>query len=170
MAVALVRKMDRATRLAVPFATTLVCAVLAKVPQALPDLAPIAPVLPLVAVYFWTIFQPRLLPPVAAFAAGLLYDAVTGQPFGLYAGLFTAVHWLVSEQHRHLLGQTVAVLWASFALIAAATIGSGWLLAAIFHWSLADPLLPFCQAAATGFSFPPLFWLLSRCEAVVVER
>lgn len=75
------------------------------------------PHLVLMAVYYWAIFRPTLVPPALCFALGLVMDSLAGLPLGMNAIVLVVVRWLVSDQRRFLMGQPYVTLWAVFGLV-----------------------------------------------------
>ena len=78
-----------------------------------------APALPLIAVFYWTLYRPDLMPPVAAFVIGLLQDILGGLPLGVSACVLVGVHAAVNTQRRFFIGKSFAVVWLGFALVSA---------------------------------------------------
>lgn len=73
-----------------------------------------APLL-LVAIYYWSIYRPTLLPPWLVFIAGVLFDILTGAPFvGMSAVLFLLCRMAVIDQRRFLIGQNFSMVWFGF--------------------------------------------------------
>ena len=126
-----------------------------------PTLVP-AVVLP--AVFFWSIFRPLSMSPVAVFALGLLQDLVTYAPLGIGVLSLLAVHGLAFRWRRALAGWSFLSVWLVFCGFAAGAAGLGWLLHAILSLRL-PPLEPSIQFAllAAGL-YPTLAWLMTRAH------
>jgi len=76
-----------------------------------------APLL-LIAIYYWSIYRPALLPSWLVFGIGLVLDLLTGLPFlGFNAVLFLLCRLAVIDQRRFLTGQTFSVIWLGFCLL-----------------------------------------------------
>ena len=73
---------------------------------------------PLMAVYHWAIFRPRLLPAYAVFLAGLLQDILSGAPLGVNALVFLVAYGVVLSQKKFFTGKSFLILWLGFALVA----------------------------------------------------
>src|ERR1700730_6723206 len=84
-----------------PFATTLLAAVISVLPLQIPGYAALTPVFTLMAAYHWTIYRPDLLPPLALFAIGLAEDLLAGSAIGLYALLFLLMRTGVMRYRRY---------------------------------------------------------------------
>lgn len=126
----------------------------------LPYAGSVRPCLVLMAVYYWSIFRPTLVPPVLCFAAGLLMDILSGIPLGVNALVLVAVQWVVRGQRRFLMAQPYKVLWAVFGLVVVLASGLTWLLFGIMQRSWA-PLPPLAGTIAASFLlFPLVSWIL----------
>ena len=117
------QRMDLLARQLMPSMLTLVLVIINVVPLHIPGLSRVAPLLPLMAVYHWAAFRPRLLPAYAVFLIGLFQDILTGAPIGVNAFVFLAVYGAVLSQKRFLIGKSFFILWLGFALIAAVAWG-----------------------------------------------
>lgn len=106
-------------------------------------LGEIRPMFMLMAVYYWTLVRPALLPPVVVFLLGLGLDLLAAWPLGLNALTLVAVQWVVQRQRKFLLGQSFLVLWAIFFLMALGTGILQWILFSLFNLELvvAKPVL-----------------------------
>lgn len=89
---------------------------LANIP--LPGSGIVRPAFLLIAIYFWTITRPYLLPVPAVFMIGLAFDIVSGSIVGLHTFAFMLIVLLIRNQGRYLMGQAWPVLWLGFAVAA----------------------------------------------------
>lgn len=78
----------------------------------------VRPAFLLIALYFWTITRPSLLPLPAVFAIGFLYDIASDSVPGLHTFAFMVITVLVRSQRRYLLAQPWPVLWVGFVIAA----------------------------------------------------
>lgn len=92
----------------------------------IPHTAEIKPFFVLMAVYYWSVCRPTLLPPAAVFAVGLALDALSGLPVGLSAAILVAAQGIVRGQRRYLMGQSYVVLWTGFAIVCMASALAQW--------------------------------------------
>lgn len=120
----------------------------------IPGLGEIKPSFILMAIYYWAIFRPTLMPPAMTFLLGLLTDFLSGFPPGLNALVFVTIQWFVREQRRFLRGQPYLVIWFGFAIVALTSGLILWLLYGLirFHWS--PPLQPLLAALMGIALFP----------------
>jgi rod shape-determining protein MreD len=124
----------------------------------LPYVGAIKPMLVMMAVYYWAINRPTLVPPVLCFVMGLLMDILSGMPPGLNAFLLVAVQWLVRDQRRFLMGQPFITLWALFGLVALGAALLQWMLFGIVQgWA---PLLPVATTVGLSLFLFPFVTLL----------
>ncbi|MGF1543860.1 MAG: rod shape-determining protein MreD [Parvularculaceae bacterium] len=86
-----------------------------------------APVLPLVVVYFWSIYGPRYLPPASVFAIGLTQDLVLGGPLGLWSGIYLVTQVAALSQRDYFRGREQKVVWLGFCVAAAFAASVFWL-------------------------------------------
>ncbi|MFQ5562104.1 MAG: rod shape-determining protein MreD [Parvularculaceae bacterium] len=76
------------------------------------------PILPLVVVFFWSIYGPNYLPALSVFFVGLLQDLLTGGPLGLWPAVYLSTQYIVLSQRSYFLGREQRVVWLGFALAA----------------------------------------------------
>lgn len=97
-----------------------------------------APIIPLVVVFFWSIYGPDYMPPLSVFFIGLLQDLLTGGPLGLWPAVYLATQFVVLSQRPYFLGREQKVVWIGFALAAAGASVILWLVMSL----MAGVLLP----------------------------
>jgi len=154
------QRMDLLARQLTPSILTLALVILNAVPLHLPELSRIAPLLPLMAIYHWAIFRPRLLPASVVFLTGVLQDVLGGTPVGVNALVFLAVYGAVLSQKRFLTGKSFAILWLGFALIAAGAMVLSWVVVSVLSVTLVEPRTVIFQYLLTLGLFPAVAWLL----------
>ena len=97
-----------------------------------------APIIPLVVVFFWSIYGPDYMPPLSVFFIGLLQDLLTGGPLGLWPAVYLATQFVVLSQRPYFLGREQKVVWIGFALAATGASVILWLVMSL----MAGVLLP----------------------------
>lgn len=154
-----IRHLDARLRALAPFAVA-TAAVLLDV-QPLLGLGPwgITPFSTLCAVYFWSLYRSDLFTPAAAFATGILYDALAGLPLGLTALVLLVVRQLVVVQQRFFLARSFPVVWCCFLLLAPAAEIARWLLISLWWGRLFD-LAPVMLSVLLTIALYPLASLL----------
>ncbi len=96
------------------------------------------PLIPLVVVYFWSLYSPGHLPAASIFAIGLLQDLLSGGPLGLWPAVYLAVQYVALSQQSYFVGREVHVVWMGFAVAAMSVSLILWL----FMSLLSSTLLP----------------------------
>jgi len=155
-------RIDQTARNLAPFVTTLLFVVLSCLPLPLPGIGLIAPAITLMAVYYWSIQRPELLPPIAVFVVGFVQDALSGTVLGLSPFVFLLVHAVVVSQRRFFLGKSFLLTWWGFSLVAAGAELILWILASLIAVHLIDTRLVAVQILLTVALFPCVSWLLIR--------
>ncbi len=112
------------------------------------------PILPLVIVFFWSVYGPDLLPPASVFVIGLAQDLLTGGPLGLWPAVYLVTQYIVLSQRSYFLGREQKVVWLGFAL---ASVGAGiilWLVMSLMSGVLLPVGHLLLQLAATVLIYP----------------
>lgn len=162
-------RMDTWVRHLVPVGVTILLLLLTAVPTRLPGFAGIAPMLPLMGVYYWAIYRPDLLPAWAAFLIGLLYDIIGGTPLGVNALVLLLVQGVAAAQRKFFLGKSFLVAWWAFGLLAAGAVGLSWLLVTILYGRVIDPTPVIFEYVLTMGLFPLLTWTLARTQMAFLK-
>lgn len=128
------------------------------------------PLIPLVVVYFWSLYSPRHLPAISVFLIGLLQDLLSGGPLGLWPAVYLAVQYVAMSQQAYFLGREVHVVWMGFAVAAASVSFILWLFMSLLSATLL-PILPLMLQMATTIAVYPLFAIVFRDlhRRVVIE-
>jgi rod shape-determining protein MreD len=121
-------RIDLALRRLTPLLLTLGLVILSQVPMQLPAAMPISPGFAVIAVYFWALHQPDLIPAPAVFAIGIFQDILGGLPIGLNAFIFLVLYGIVVSQRRYFFGKSFGVLWWGFATVAVVMGALEWVL------------------------------------------
>jgi rod shape-determining protein MreD len=152
----------------IPTLTTLVLLVVAVLPLRVPDYATVTPLFALAGVYYWTIYQPELLPPIVVFACGLVLDLLTGTPLGVSSLLLLLSRTIVVTQRRFFVNRLFPFVWGGFTLLAATAIGFLWLLGSALQGAMLDMRASALQWVLTVASFPAIGYLLMRLQRAFV--
>jgi rod shape-determining protein MreD len=117
-----------------------------------------APLL-LMAIYYWAIFRPTLIPAWLVFAVGIFVDLMSGtDAVGASALVFVVVQWIVSDQRRYLMGQSFLMIWIGFILVSGvAGIAQWFVIGLLTGW---QPLKPLGFTILLGIALFPLISLL----------
>jgi rod shape-determining protein MreD len=148
----------------IPTLTTIVLLTVSVLPLHIPDYAAVAPLLALAGVYYWTIYRPELLPPVAVFIAGVVFDLLSGAPLGVTPLLLLLARALVMSQRRFFVNRLFPFVWCGFTLVAAAGIAFLWALGSLVEGTMLDMRAAILQWVLTVASFPAASYLLMRVQ------
>jgi rod shape-determining protein MreD len=108
------------------------------------------------AVFYWTIYRPDLMPISFLFIVGLIEDCVTGGALGVTSLILVGTHGILLGQRRVFLGKPFALTWWGFALVAC---GAAILRYLIASWQ-AGTLVAITQAVMQCVSTLVLFPLV----------
>lgn len=161
----LLQRLDTAAHEAAPAALTLVLILAACLPPLVPGQPGLIPSAAPAAVFFWTLYRPRLMAPVAVFSLGLLSDLLSGAPLGLNTLLLLLLHGFVLTQRRVLARQSFLIVWLAFAVLATLLLALGWVLRALLAFSLLPLLPPLIELGLVVALYPAFSWVF-----VLVER
>jgi rod shape-determining protein MreD len=148
----------------VPTSLVLVLILLQAIPWHLPGLAGIIPALPMIAIYYWSVYRPDLLVPSVAFASGLINDMVLGAPIGVSSLAFLVIQGMTASQTRFFNGKSFLVIWSGFALVAGCALLIELVLCSgVFgRTPLFSALL--IEYALTVCLYPVVSWVFSRLQ------
>lgn len=160
----LLQRLDAAAHEAAPAALGIVLIMLSCLPPLVPGQPGLMPSAGPATVYFWTLYRPRLMHPVAVFALGLLTDLLSGAPLGLNTLLLLLLHAAVLSQRRVLARQSFLIVWIAFVLLAALLLALGWLLRVVLAFTILPALPAVLEFALTIALYPALAWMFVRLE------
>ena len=163
-------RLDMAARRLTPFGLTFSLLLIGVVPLHLPAFASVAPMLPLIAIYYWTLYRPDLMPVAAVFIVGLMYDALRGAPIGANAAVFVVVHGIIDSQRRFFTGKSFSIAWLGFALVSAGAFSATWILVCVYHGTLVTPDPLMFQYMLTLGCFPVLSWVFLRWQLAFLKQ
>jgi rod shape-determining protein MreD len=124
----------------------------------------------LMAIFLWSVLRPRLCPVPLTFLAGILHDAIAGNPMGMSALCLVLIQTIVERQHKFFSGQPFVVIWVCFLLAALMNAAMQWGIFFAFSGSLA-PLLPVLTNIASSIAiFPLLAPILAAVVKVLARR
>ena len=153
-----------------PFVVSLVLIMLGAVHINVPAIGSVAPNLGLIAVFYWTIYRPDLMPAVAVLPLGLWQDLLNGEPVGLNGLTLLIVYGAIVFQRTFFRGKSFLVVWWAFGLTAAFAALVYWLAVIGWHLRYVDPTPLGFQVVLTLTVFPFLYWLLSWVLRSIARR
>lgn len=167
-----IAKAENTGRLMVPHLLLAILLLVNIVALPLLPTAAMKPQFVLMAIYYWAIYRPTLLPPVFCFVLGLIMDILSGMPPGVNALIFVMTQWIVRDQRRFMMGQPYSTIWAVFGLVSALAVMVQWGMYGLveMHWG---PLLPVMGSALVSmflFPFVTLLLILTHRMLPVASR
>jgi len=150
-----------------PGLLALILVLFSLVPYNFPGSAQLVPPLALMAVFYWGVYRPDLLPAPLAFFFGLLQDFLSGGPLGMWAAVFLLVLMVTASQRRFFLGKMFVVEWLGFSLVTSVVFLAIWFIGSIYIGAIVDPGALFVQALLTIAFYPGLSWSMSAMRRMV---
>ncbi len=124
----------------------------------------------LIAVFFWGLLRPDLLPAWVLFLAGVMLDALLGLPLGIHALLFLVMRAAQGKAAKWFARRSVWVYWGGFMLF---SLGF-WLAYWLALQQAFDRALPAGHALqqwiVTGLAYPLLHMAFIRVLAILPAR
>ena len=112
------------------------------------------PIMPLVIVFFWSVYGPDYMPPASVFIIGLLQDLLTGGPLGLWPVVYLVTQFIVMSQRAYFLGREQKVVWLGFALASAGAAIILWLVMSLMSGALLPIRFLLLQMTVTVMTYP----------------
>lgn len=158
------QKLDRGARILSPVLVAVMLMFIMMVPLRLPNFGTIAPSIALMAVFYWAVYRPDLIGPVAVGLMGFLQDAISGAPLGMNAMVCLLVYSSVVSQRQLFLAHGFLILWWGFTLTALIAGLMTWAIHSFLHFDIV-PFDPVLYQAAAGISlFPAVAWLFGKVQ------
>ncbi len=164
------QQLDLFARRLFPFSLSVLLVVLSVVPVPIPGYALVAPAFSLMAVYYWAIHGPDLMPPVAVFVIGLLQDILTGAPTGVSAFVLLLVYAAMRNQRRPFLGKPFLVMWFGFVVVAPAATFVEWLVASAAIGKLIPSHPTVVALLLTLALYPWVTWLFAAGQRAFLRQ
>jgi len=162
-------RVDRFARDLTPFALTLMLLVINAIPFHIPGFAQVAPLLPLIGIYFWAVYRPDLMPAAAVFLIGILHDFLSGLPVGVSALIFLVVLGAALAQRSFFFGKSFIIVWLGFMMVEGGALTLEWFLLSIFVGDLVHARSAIYQFGLTAAVFPFLAWLFTRWQLAFLQ-
>ena len=156
-------------RRAFPASTTAILLLVAATPLGLPGQAELQQGVAVACVFYWSMFRPASMPPIAVFGLGLLVDLLSFAPIGVGVLTLLVAHGVAMTWRRELARRGFAVVWLCFLAVAVATSVLGWALTALLTFRLLPPWPGVFQAGLAAGLYPALAVLLTRAHVTLAE-
>jgi rod shape-determining protein MreD len=158
------QRVDHVAARLLPIVTTLLAMVISIQPVPIPGYAAVAPAFTLMAVYHWTIYRPKLLPPFSLFLIGVTQDLLTGAPPGVSALAMLLAWVIVLRIRRHFVNRSFPFVWTGFTLLTGGTMLWLWALHCLIDRGMNDFRSTVFHAVLTISLFPLASLLLGRTQ------
>jgi rod shape-determining protein MreD len=158
------QRLDRGFRRLVPFCLCLTLSLIAATPTRLPGFDMIMPALPLIGIFYWSIFRPDLIGWGSAFGLGLLNDLIAGAPLGISSLLFLLVREITVSRRRFFLSRPFSIAWWGFAIAAIGASLAQWVLVSLLAHNRIEGFGLIFETVLTILLYPPLCWLFARSQ------
>jgi len=162
--------LDDLVRKMAPFAVTVLLVLFAMMHLPLPGFAELAPMLPVMAVYYWSVHRPELLPFWAVFLIGLVVDILAGATLGFNALMLLLVSAFMRAQSRHLFEKGFATHWLVFMVVVTTFELLRWALMAVIVHTFLPLGVPALRVLLAIALYPCLSWLLLRVDQAVLKQ
>lgn len=116
------------------------------------------PVLPLIIVFLYAVYDPSGLAPAVTFSIGVIHDLLYGGAIGPWASVYIAIQFLVYSQREYLRGRVFHVIWLAFALALLVAAPLFWLERSMLAERFLSVWPLFSQFGATVLFYPAVAW------------
>jgi len=155
-------RLDHAARAGFPATCTILLMLATQAPFGIAGQAVMLPAIALACVWFWSLFRPAAMPPVAVFGIGVLLDLLGYMPLGVSVLVLLVAHGIARRWRRFLGQQGFAMTWLAFAPVAAGASLVSWVLVVALTLRLMPAGIAIFQAVLTAAFYPvlaiPLAW------------
>lgn len=123
----------------------------------------------MMAIYYWSIYRPTLLPPFLVFVIGVCFDAISGWPIGLSSLIFLIVRQSVSGQRLFLTGQPFPIVWLGFSGALAIAILTQWGIFSLINFQALPIISLGTSWLVSVFMFPLISLALNLSHKLLPE-
>ena len=152
-----------------PIATTLSAMIISIQPAYIPGYAAVTPAFTLMAVYHWTIYRPKLLPPLSLFVIGVAQDLLTGAPPGVSALVMLLARTMVLGLRHHFINRPFPFVWTGFTMLTGGAMLLLWTVHCLLDRVLIDFRSTVFRAVLTISVFPAASFLLGRTQRTLMS-
>jgi rod shape-determining protein MreD len=152
-----------------PIATTSLAMIISIQPAYIPGYAAVTPAFTLMAVYHWTIYRPKLLPPLALFSVGVTQDLLTDAPLGVSALVMLLARTIVLRLRRYFINRPFPFVWAGFTMLTGGAMLFLWTVHCLLDWVVIDFRSTVFRAVLTISVFPAASFLLGRTQRALMS-
>lgn len=164
------QQLEKLARNLTPLVTGLLLVMLSVLPLPVPYYGSVSVNLGVMAVFYWVVYRPDLMPYSGAFIIGLWQDVMVGAPLGVNAFALLVVHMLLVAQRRFFQGKTFSVIWWAFAIIALIASIVTWVLIMVLHSVWLSPSPAIFQFIMTVALYPFVTWFFARTQHAILRN
>ena len=164
------QRLDGLARGLSPFALAVLLVLFGAVPLRLPHVSEIGPNFALLAVYYWAVHRPTVLPAPAAFFLGLLSDLLGAAPLGVGTAVLLGVHALTVSQRRFLVGQSFLWVWTGFMIIAAGAFAAIWAVSSLLAGMPIDPRAAVFATVLNVAVYPAMGFVFAHAQRSLLPQ
>ncbi len=153
-----------------PGAITLMFVLLSAVPLRLSGNDLFMPMFSIIAIFYWGLYKPRVLPYWFAFLLGLVQDALFGQPMGIISLLLLLFQAMVHTQRRVLAREAFWAIWFGFSMLTFTFFSLYWILVSLYEMKIMEWQPALLQWAATAAVYPLVHVFFNALYAILPSR
>ena len=142
--------------------TMLAALILHALPSRVGDGPELAPALPLIALFIWSVRRPWFVAPPVLFGVGLVQDLLAGSPMGVWSLSYLAAFAILRLREADGTGADVGPLSLRFSLIALTAFGFAWGTGSVAIGAPVAPAPLITEALLTILLFPLFAWAFAR--------
>ena len=157
-------RLDSTARGLSPFAFTVLLVMIGMIPVGARNFAPIMPALGLIAVYFWLVYRPDLMPAWVVFLVGLIQDLLGGGALGVGVFVLLVVYATMAGQRRNIAQRSFVLVWLVFLPVAAGAFILTWMFNSLIVDALLDPRPAVFQYLSTVAFYPCVAWVFLQAQ------
>ena len=160
----------RVARASTPTMLGLIGVVLLALPLRIAEGIIPTPYLPLVIVFYWSVYGPHYMPALSIFFIGLIQDLLFGGPLGLWPAVYLLTQYVVLSQRSYFLGREQRVVWIGFGFAAVTAGVMVWMIMSLMSNHLLPVRFLALQILATIAIYPLIAAGFSHLQRrVIVE-
>ena len=153
------KKLEIFARFCVAYCLIVVFLMLDMISFNVPYFNEIRPSFTLMALFYWSIYRPSMVPPWLAFFLGLLIDIISGLPLGLNALLYVMVARIIQNQRKIFMGQLFVSIYIGYVLVSTGLATLEWGIFCLSGFEIVS-FKPVMGSILLGFAFFPVAFLL----------
>ncbi|MFP4313348.1 MAG: rod shape-determining protein MreD [Alphaproteobacteria bacterium] len=155
------QRVERSVRFALVYSLVILLWVMDVISLGVPEFQTLKPSFFLVALFYWSIYRPTLLPSWLVFLAGLVLDLITGLPVGLNAFLFVIIQRILIDQRLTFTGQPFTTVFFGYLIVSSLYYAIQWGIFGLVQQGFIDIHFVAGRIIMANIFFP-VFYLLTH--------